>query len=92
MATTASNLDNLNESPIETGAITKQPRNLNQLNATAFRLVFGRMPEIEYHCQRISIPSLILGGPVLVPTPLSCLLYTSPSPRDLSTSRMPSSA
>ena len=26
------------------------------------------------------------------PPPLSCLLYTSPSPRDLSTSRMPSSA
>ena len=25
-------------------------------------------------------------------TPLLCLLYTSPSPRDLSTSRMPSSA
>ena len=25
-------------------------------------------------------------------TSLSCLLYTSPSPRDLSTSRMPSSA
>ena len=24
--------------------------------------------------------------------PLTCLLYTSPSPRDLSTSRMPSSA
>ena len=24
--------------------------------------------------------------------PLDCLLYTSPSPRDLSTSRMPSSA
>ena len=24
--------------------------------------------------------------------PVSCLLYTSPSPRDLSTSRMPSSA
>ena len=24
--------------------------------------------------------------------PISCLLYTSPSPRDLSTSRMPSSA
>ena len=27
-----------------------------------------------------------------VALPLSCLLYTSPSPRDLSTSRMPSSA
>ena len=26
------------------------------------------------------------------PTPPTCLLYTSPSPRDLSTSRMPSSA
>ena len=25
-------------------------------------------------------------------TPYACLLYTSPSPRDLSTSRMPSSA
>ena len=25
-------------------------------------------------------------------TPYTCLLYTSPSPRDLSTSRMPSSA
>ena len=25
-------------------------------------------------------------------SPISCLLYTSPSPRDLSTSRMPSSA
>ena len=28
----------------------------------------------------------------IVQQPLSCLLYTSPSPRDLSTSRMPSSA
>ena len=28
----------------------------------------------------------------LVGTPYCCLLYTSPSPRDLSTSRMPSSA
>ena len=30
--------------------------------------------------------------PVLVGCPTTCLLYTSPSPRDLSTSRMPSSA
>ena len=27
-----------------------------------------------------------------IPNDLNCLLYTSPSPRDLSTSRMPSSA
>ena len=29
---------------------------------------------------------------VTLPSCISCLLYTSPSPRDLSTSRMPSSA
>ena len=29
---------------------------------------------------------------ILVKNKISCLLYTSPSPRDLSTSRMPSSA
>ena len=29
---------------------------------------------------------------ITIATPYSCLLYTSPSPRDLSTSRMPSSA
>ena len=34
---------------------------------------------------------LINRGPNNVDT-LTCLLYTSPSPRDLSTSRMPSSA
>ena len=28
----------------------------------------------------------------ILPFPITCLLYTSPSPRDLSTSRMPSSA
>jgi len=37
-----------------------------------------------------------VGGKVLLPLlltiPYACLLYTSPSPRDLSTSRMPSSA
>ena len=31
-------------------------------------------------------------GILFVPEVLLCLLYTSPSPRDLSTSRMPSSA
>ena len=32
------------------------------------------------------------GDLILTGTPSGCLLYTSPSPRDLSTSRMPSSA
>ena len=35
---------------------------------------------------------LLVGNPVYDDNPYSCLLYTSPSPRDLSTSRMPSSA
>ena len=33
-----------------------------------------------------------LGGATVASLELTCLLYTSPSPRDLSTSRMPSSA
>ena len=33
-----------------------------------------------------------LDGEIITPSTCSCLLYTSPSPRDLSTSRMPSSA
>ena len=36
--------------------------------------------------------SLLLGSEIQLSNSLSCLLYTSPSPRDLSTSRMPSSA
>ena len=32
------------------------------------------------------------GSPSIEPVSMDCLLYTSPSPRDLSTSRMPSSA
>ena len=37
----------------------------------------------------IAASALVLTGPAAAKT---CLLYTSPSPRDLSTSRMPSSA
>ena len=39
------------------------------------------------------IVALPAGGSVdMIARVMSCLLYTSPSPRDLSTSRMPSSA
>ena len=38
------------------------------------------------------IQEVIDGGKSNIVMNLSCLLYTSPSPRDLSTSRMPSSA
>ena len=42
----------------------------------------------------ISDLAIMLAGGITVPayTTYTCLLYTSPSPRDLSTSRMPSSA
>ena len=39
-----------------------------------------------------SLSAVVCGSRSPVPSPGSCLLYTSPSPRDLSTSRMPSSA
>ena len=51
--------------------------------------------EILYFDQdRYADPSRSIRGgiPVLFPICGNCLLYTSPSPRDLSTSRMPSSA
>ena len=35
---------------------------------------------------------ILFGSPILNLVAYACLLYTSPSPRDLSTSRMPSSA
>ena len=45
----------------------------------------------------VSTPWLEVGGVAMAADPMEpelavCLLYTSPSPRDLSTSRMPSSA
>ena len=53
--------------------------------------------EVALTCHyRIAVPSAKCGLPEvnlgLLPGAGGCLLYTSPSPRDLSTSRMPSSA
>ena len=40
----------------------------------------------------LQVGSSLTGGKTIRSIPTVCLLYTSPSPRDLSTSRMPSSA
>ena len=60
------------------------PRFLNATGSTAARL---EMALVFMYTTR-GIPSLYYG----TEQDFNCLLYTSPSPRDLSTSRMPSSA
>ena len=49
---------------------------------------FGGISSVKHNSPTLS-PAQIKDQLVEIPT---CLLYTSPSPRDLSTSRMPSSA
>ena len=51
---------------------------------TAKKILEGKFPD---RIIRLAVKRMIPKGPLG-----SCLLYTSPSPRDLSTSRMPSSA
>ena len=65
-------------------------------NAEASRVLEQKLRRLDRQFSRWE-PSLDLAmvlGPLmgLLSTVLGCLLYTSPSPRDLSTSRMPSSA
>ena len=52
----------------------------------------GDLEVFQYKIEKLQekFPDKILAGGYLEPR--ACLLYTSPSPRDLSTSRMPSSA
>ena len=38
-----------------------QPGNINQLNIISFEIAFSRLPTIEYFCQRVNIPAVILG-------------------------------
>ena len=66
-------------------------------------LPFEEEPEIEsepgefdrqiiQHTEASAAGAVAIGGNAPGATIITCLLYTSPSPRDLSTSRMPSSA
>ena len=45
-----------------------QPGNINQLNIVNFEINFSRLPTVEYFCQRINIPAVILGD-TFQPTP-----------------------
>ena len=68
------------------------------VEATSYSLLLvgltALMGSIGYFRQgTIDIKTAVLFGiPSIIGVLLACLLYTSPSPRDLSTSRMPSSA
>ena len=59
-----------------TGGRDSQIENRNFLAPVGFKFSLKRSPGVAFMCNQANI----------------CLLYTSPSPRDLSTSRMPSSA
>ena len=67
----------------------------DQSIARAFILFPDPWPKARHHKRRIVGPKTISALRRLMPAGAElriCLLYTSPSPRDLSTSRMPSSA
>ena len=73
-----------------------------EVNAVAKEII-GRVSPIEEHCERIEAEhaaekkrkaeeAAAAEKARRIARRIACLLYTSPSPRDLSTSRMPSSA
>jgi len=51
-------------------AITNQPANLNYLSLVNFETNFGRMPNVSYFCNRISIPGMALSS-ALQPNPFA---------------------
>ena len=59
------------------------------LDGQAYAYVL-RSPFAHGHIRKLDVNAAAMSDGVLCV--LTCLLYTSPSPRDLSTSRMPSSA
>ena len=64
----------------------------SELVQVAFDMDFSDRTTIEIGIQNQTTDSIQVPGWTRVTQDLVCLLYTSPSPRDLSTSRMPSSA
>jgi len=45
-------------------AIRNQPNNLNLLQAISFETSFQRIPNCSYFCQKVAIPSMVLGTAV----------------------------
>ena len=65
---------------------------------SSFSLLLGQSNELTVQViitamdDNLNAKSRVMTSKMIVHGRRSCLLYTSPSPRDLSTSRMPSSA
>ena len=62
--------------------------------AAAVQLTSGQDPELNFNAVEEQIDLAARRGAELIGLPenFACLLYTSPSPRDMRRSRMPSSA
>ena len=81
---------------VDQGADFATTINLNNLDGTDFNLsgytVKSQMAKSYASTTKIDITAAITNAATGAIQLSLCLLYTSPSPRDLSTSRMPSSA
>ena len=74
------------------GTLEVQPGSVEVEGACSFEERTVTLSSVGEYALRVSSITLEGEGWVLLEAPDTCLLYTSPSPRDLSTSRMPSSA
>ena len=72
------------------GALAGQIENRNYLSPRGFKFSLAKFPKVDFFCNSASIPEITLG--TYQQPSYFCLLYTSPSPRDPTKSRMPSSA
>ena len=73
--------------PFSLKQISDNPKiTLDDIFALRFSRTVDRYRQISFHNLKFTLKKATIGHKV------HCLLYTSPSPRDLSTSRMPSSA
>ena len=82
----------------QTKQAEKEPRIVSEtgLDARVAQIVEPAIEDLGYRLVRVRISGLNgMTVQIMAERPdgtMGCLLYTSPSPRDLSTSRMPSSA
>lgn len=55
-------------------ALSNQPENINYLSPLGFRLVIQKLPNVNYFCQTVTIPSISITD-ISIPTPVAALPY-----------------